>query len=174
MESEAVLICMAFPSLRKYIWQEDVGEEGGWHSSSVAISLTVRSMKQYRRPCTVIKACFLESQARSWDVHRMVALGQCPSSIFCVCFAVLLPSYDFRVEALVYKDSLLCSQTAQCDGFHWKLCSPLIPITTPIAITLKNWQKIANVPRQPNRTSRSWYTLMCSSPCFCFLFLKMT
>lgn len=71
-----------------------------------------------------------------------MSIGWWPSGsvqvlFFCVCFAVLLPSYDVRVEALLQKDSLLCSQTAQCDGFHWKLCSPLIPITTPIAITLK-------------------------------------
>jgi len=39
MESEAVLICMAFPILRKYFWEEEEREEeGGEHLSSVEIS----------------------------------------------------------------------------------------------------------------------------------------
>lgn len=73
MESEAVLICMAFPILRKYFWQEEVGEEEGeGHFSSIEISLQVRNMKEYRRHHAVIEARLLKNQVAPWDVPRMV------------------------------------------------------------------------------------------------------
>lgn len=59
-------------------------EEGEGHFSGVEIFLQERNKKQYRRPCTVIKARLPENQVRSWVVHRMVEPG--PLGTFPVLF----------------------------------------------------------------------------------------